>query len=142
MQECQHKQSMCDCIDWKKHDLDVELTHIRENFEFTGYELEYTTLEPEEGRRVCTVGRCRVCGKCLCIGLGLPDQVPADTLLASLYHWLYVNLVMPGLKQPDGAASFQETFLSLFHQSDQEYVREWMNRYEGAEPSRSPGEGS
>ncbi len=41
MQECQHKQPLCDCIDWKKHDLDVELKHIRENFEFTGYELEY-----------------------------------------------------------------------------------------------------
>lgn len=142
MRECEHKQSMCGCIDWKKHDLDVELKHIRENFEFIGYELEYTTLEPEEGRRVCTVGRCRVCGKRLCIGLGLPVQVPADTLLASLYNWMYVKLVMPGLKRPDGAASFQEMFLSLFHRSDQEYVREWMDRYEGAGTSRSPGEGS
>ena len=62
MRECEHKQSMCHCIDWEKDDLADKIHHVISNFEFTGFELNYTTLEPEKGRLLCKVGRCRTCG--------------------------------------------------------------------------------
>ncbi len=136
MQECQHKQSLCDCIDWKKDDLDVELKHIRENFEFTGYELEYTTLEPEENRRLCKVGRCRACGKRLCLGTGLPVQATVHDLLAAIYRWMFQMWYGPREQLPEGAECFSDMFLSLFHESDQTLVSEWL-----AQQARSIGEG-
>lgn len=142
MQDCEHKKSLCDCIDWRKGDLDSEISHIKNHFEFTKYELEYTTLEPEEGRRICTIGRCRVCGKLLCIGLGLPDQIPVDTLLMNLYQWLYVKLVIPGIMPLDGADCFQDVFVSLFHESDREFVYEWLDRNTEETCGQPFGEGS
>ena len=61
MRECKHKQSMCSYIDWKKDDLALQVNHLMNNFHFTGFELEYTTLGPEENRRLCKIGR-RLCG--------------------------------------------------------------------------------
>ena len=55
MRECEHKQSMCHCIDWEKDDLADKIHHVISNFEFTGFELNYTTLEPEKGRLLCVV---------------------------------------------------------------------------------------
>ncbi len=60
MRECKHKSSLCDCIDWKNDDLALRLNHFSQNFEFAGFELEYTSLEAAEwhlpGRRSPAAG--------------------------------------------------------------------------------------
>ena len=130
MRECEHKQSMCSCIDWKKDDLALQVNHLVNNFDFTGFELEYTTLGPEENRRLCKIGRCRVCGKQLCIGTKLPAQDTVDGLLAKIYRWMYQMWNAPRKALPDGILDFRTMFLALFHDEDLELVREWLSRPE------------
>ncbi len=124
MQECNQKIPLCRCIDWKKTDLVLQVNHLMTNFEFTGFDLAYNTLEPEQNRRLCKIGRCRICGQRLCIGTKLPDQSTADELVAEIYHWIY--RMWEGPHGP--ATGFQESFLSLFRKSDREFVRDWMKR--------------
>ena len=86
MRECEREDMLCTCVDWGKDDLAARIHHIICNFEFTGFGLEYTTLERPEGRRLCRIGRCRVCGKRLCYGDDLPAQSTPDDLLADIFH--------------------------------------------------------
>ena len=141
MRECEHKQSLCGCIDWKKDDLALQVNHLMSNFEFTGFELEYTTLEPEENRRLCKIGRCRVCGKQLCIGTRLSAQVTPDTLLTEIYRWVFRTWNAANERLPDGVNCFQDMFSALFHEPDLEFVQEWLNRRARNESSHT-GEGS
>lgn len=53
MPECNQKTPLCQCIDWKTGDLAVGVNHLMNHFEFQRFELEYSTLEPEENRRLC-----------------------------------------------------------------------------------------
>ena len=48
MRECERKETLCTCVDWETGDLEKRIHHLVCNFEFTGFELEYTTLEPAE----------------------------------------------------------------------------------------------
>lgn len=128
MRECERKQSLCGCINWKKDDLALQVNHLMNNFEFTGFELEYTTLGPEDNRRLCRVGRCRACGKRLCIGTRLPTQDTVDGLLAKICHWTYQMWKGPGEKLPDGMPNLRDMFLALFHEEDRGLVREWLSR--------------
>jgi len=84
MPECDHKGELCSCVNWQKEDLAVQVNFLMNHFEFAGFELEYTTLEPEEGRRLCKIGRCRACGKRLCLGTGLPAQGTVHELLTAI----------------------------------------------------------
>ena len=72
MQECKQNTPLCQCIDWKSGDISVGVNHFINHFDFQGFTLEYSTLEPEKDRRMCKIGRCTVCGKRLCIGRALP----------------------------------------------------------------------
>ena len=89
MRDCAHKQSMCTCIDWKNDDLTMQVNHLMNHFDFTDFELKYITLEPEENRCLCKVGRCRICHKDLCIGKELPSQAKSDELLTEVYRWMF-----------------------------------------------------
>ena len=128
MRECERKETLCTCVDWKTGELDERIHHLVCNFELTGFDLEYTTLEPEAGRYLCRIGRCRVCGKRLCYGDELPAQSTPDDLLAEIFRrtfqmWLDSNERLPG-----GMDCFTGLFLSLFHESDREFVCEWMEQ--------------
>ena len=125
--ECEHKKSMCQCVNWKKDDLAVQVNHLMNYFEFTGFELKYTTLGPEENRRLCKIGRCRICGKRLCLGTKLPDQDSADDLLSEIYRWMF-QMWMPCDRQPDGVECFTDLFWSVFHEVDRGMVIEWLNQ--------------
>ena len=59
MQGCNQKLPLCNCVDWKKDDLVLQVNHLMTHFEFSRFELEYNTLELEENRRLCKIGRCR-----------------------------------------------------------------------------------
>lgn len=137
MQECKHKGSLCRCVDWKKDDLDVMIHHMAGNFEFTGFELEYTTLWPEEGRRLCKIGRCLACGKRLCTGGELPGQCRPDDLLAEIFRQTFQLWNGDSECLPDGAETFSDLFLSLFHEPDREFVSGWL-----AQRARPGEEGS
>ncbi len=136
MPECNHKGELCSCVNWKKEDLTVQVNFLMNHFEFTGFELEYTTLEPEENRRLCKVGRCRACGKRLCLGTGLPVQATVYDLLAAIYRWMFQMWYGPRERLPEGAECFSDMFLSLFHEPDRTLVSEWLDRQ-----ARSIGEG-
>lgn len=125
--KCEHKKYMCQCVDWKKDDLAVQVNHLMTHFEFTGFELEYTTLEPEENRRLCKIGRCRVCGKRLCLGTKLPAQDTADDLLSEIHRWMF-RMWMPRERLPDNANCFTDMFLSVFHEADRDAVSDWLNK--------------
>ena len=86
MRDCECEELLCTCVDWGKDDLAARIHHIICNFEFTGFGLEYTTLERPEGRRLCRIGRCRVCGKRLCYGDDLPAQGTSDELLSEVFR--------------------------------------------------------
>lgn len=124
MQGCNQKLPLCNCVDWKKDDLVLQVNHLMTHFEFRYFQLEYSTLETEENRRLCKVGRCRTCGQRLCIGLKLPAQITSDNLIEKIYNWIYQ--MWDGPHGP--VTGFQEAFLSLFHDSDQKLVCDWMKR--------------
>ena len=42
MRGCDREELLCTCVDWGKDDLAARIHHIICNFEFTGFELEYT----------------------------------------------------------------------------------------------------
>lgn len=126
MQECEHKQSMCTCIDWKNDDLTAQVNHLMNYFDFTSFELKYTTLEPEENRRLCKLGRCRICHRDLCIGKELPGQAKSDELLTEVYRWMFQMWNPSHDRLSDGADCFTDMFLSVFHENDREFVSEWL----------------
>ena len=47
MQECKQNTPLCQCIDWKSGDIAVGVNHFINHFDFQGFTLEYSTLEPE-----------------------------------------------------------------------------------------------
>ncbi len=128
MRGCECGELLCTCVDWGKDDLAARIHHIICNFEFTGFELNYTTLEPEAGRLLCKVGRCRACGKRLCIGEDLPDESTPDDLLADIFRRAFRMWIADSKSLPDGVDTFTDLFLSLFHEPDQEFVGEWLKR--------------
>lgn len=126
MRDCEREEPLCTCVDWETGALDKRIHHLVCNFELTGFDLEYTTLEPEEGRLLCKIGRCRVCGKRLCYGNELPAQSTPDDLLAEIFRRTFQMWMDSNERLPGGMDCFTSLFLSLFHESDREFVCEWM----------------
>lgn len=126
MRECERKETLCTCVDWETGDLEKRIHHLVCNFEFTGFELEYTTLERPEGRRLCRVGRCRACWKRLCYGDDLPTQGTPDELLSEVFRRTFQMWNAGDKNLPDGAECFTDLFVSLFHEGDRECVNEWL----------------
>ena len=124
-------QLLCTCIDWKSDDLTVRVNHLLYHFEFQRFGMEYTTLEPEQDRCLCKIGRCRTCGGGLCIGRELPSQAAPDALLTEIYRWMFQTCDSEHDGLSSGAECFTDMFLSVFHESDQEFVREWLNNKAG-----------
>ena len=62
MPECNQKTPLCQCIDWKTGDLAVGVNHLMNHFEFQRFELEYSTLEPEEKAQEISVVRPQIQG--------------------------------------------------------------------------------
>ena len=137
MRECEREDMLCTCVDWGKDDLAARIHHIICNFEFTGFGLEYTTLERPEGRRLCRIGRCRVCGKRLCYGADLPAQSTPDDLLADIFHRTFQMWRDAPEHLPAGAECFTDLFVSLFHEADRERVNEWLAHH-GADTGEGP----
>lgn len=137
MPECNQKTPLCQCIDWKTGDLAVGVNHLMNHFEFQRFELEYSTLEPEENRRLCKIGRCLICGKRLCYGTELYAQDSGDRLLTKIYHWVFQMWDSGRECLPDGINCFRDMVLSLFHESDQDFVCEWLNHRAGSDRQAS-----
>lgn len=127
---CEHPTALCQCVDWKEDRLDVQIAHFMEQFEFLGFELQYTTLEPEKGRKLCKIGRCCTCGGRLCLGTVLPPDACADDLLAEICRWMYQMWAGSHKPLSPGSASFREMFLSVFHEEDREFAGAWMSKPE------------
>lgn len=126
MRECERKETLCTCVDWETGDLEKRIHHLVCNFEFTGFELEYTTLERPEGCHLCRIGRCRACGKRLCYGDDLPAQGTSDELLSEVFRRVFQMWNAGDKNLPDGAECFTDLFVSLFHEADRERVNKWL----------------
>ncbi len=141
MRDCERKDPLCGCIDWQQDDLAARIHHIICNFEFTGFELEYTALKPGEDCRLCRIGRCRVCGKRLCFGDDLPTQSTSDDLLTEIFRRTFREWMDSKERQLDGADCFTDLFLALFHEGDHEFVRKWLDHRAETVCSEFHGEG-
>ena len=122
-------QLLCTCIDWKSDDLTVRVNHLLYHFEFQRFGMEYTTLEPEQDRCLCKIGRCRTCGGGLCIGRELPSQAAPDELLTEIYRWMFQTWDAEHDGLSSGEECFTDMFVSLFHEVDLEQVKKWLARH-------------
>lgn len=114
----------CDCPNRLSEDVSVSLDHWQTNFEFQGWHFWYGTLEePGMENYLCKYGRCRVCGKCLCLGVTVPAGQSTDSFLAAAYRWMY-QLWSSVHKS---YANFREAFAAIFHEEDQPFVRHWLS---------------
>lgn len=127
MSHCEKEKQIehcCDCPDRSASDVPVALNHWLVNFEFQGWRLWYNTLaEPGQDNRLCKYGRCRVCGKCLCIGVTVPTGQSADSFLATVYRWMYQLWKEDHLSYAD----VWEMFTALFHEEDRPFVCRWLS---------------
>ena len=106
----------------------IRLCRKYKQFEFQRFELAYRTLDQAENRRLCKIGRCRICGGRLCLGGPLPGQSSADSLLEEIYRWMLEQWDARTERLPDGVDCFRDLFLSMFHAPDRDFVCEWLNR--------------
>ena len=123
---CNHPEPLCRCIDWKDEDFDVEIDHLIHNFEFLRFALEYEALEPGKEVQMCELGRCRICGGRICYGTSLMAAGPTHDLMDGLYRRTLQRWRLKKRPLPDGAGSFEELFVSMFHEEDWEAVRSWL----------------
>lgn len=91
--------------------------------------LAYTSLEPEPGRRLCRVGKCRSCGKLYCDSLEISADKGVDAFLACVYRLFSLSVYhhRPQLRPRD---VFQEAYLKLFREADRPFVTAWLERPE------------
>lgn len=134
---CQNQEPICRCIDWQDEDFDVEVDHFIRNFEFRHIELEYTALDAKAPVRLCSIGRCRVCGGRMCDGTTLSDGKTAREELSYIYLLASQAHRRSGAPLPSGMSHFCDLFLTLFHQEDRETVRRWLDSRENREDHRT-----
>lgn len=125
---CNHPEPLCRCIDWKDEDFDVEIDHLIHNFEFLRFDLEYEALEPEKEIQLCELGRCRICGGRICYGTSLKAVDATQELMVGLYRWTLQRWHLKKWPLPDGVSSFEELFVSMFHEEDRKAVRSWLTK--------------
>ena len=78
---CPHEaDALCTCRALLERDNDIIglLTHIHENMTDVEWELDYTDLSRPEKRRLCLVGKCRICGGRLCQELDASDELAGE----------------------------------------------------------------
>lgn len=117
-------ETCCNCADSLPEDLSVRLNHWMDNFEFQGWRFCYDTLAaPGEDNGLCKYGRCRSCGKCLCLAFSVPVGQSTDSFLATAYRWMHQlwNAEHPSYMD------FREIFADVFHEEDRAYVRHWLS---------------
>lgn len=128
---CPHEaDALCTCRALKERDKDIIglLTHIHENMKDVEWELDYTDLSRPEKRRLCLVGKCRVCGGRLCQELDASGELAGDDFLAAIYRHLYQVHNAGGRYMP--SREFRARFIRMFLEPDQLFIREWFDRPE------------
>lgn len=128
---CPHKaEELCACKSLRERDQDIIglLAHIHENMTDVEWDLDYTDLSRPEKRRLCLVGRCRICGGRLCHELDASDELAGNDFLAAIYRSLYQVHNPGGRYMPSW--EFRVRFIQMFHEPDQGFVREWLDRPE------------
>lgn len=134
---CPHEaETLCTCKAIKERDKDIIglFIHIHENMKDVEWELDYTDLSRPEKRRLCLVGKCRVCGGRLCQELDASDELAGDDLLAAIYRHLYQIHNAGGRYMP--RQEFRDRFIRMFHEADRAFICEWLDRPENQHVSR------
>ena len=124
-QNCGHEQDeMCACI----RDMSTanQMIHTAGNIRDVSWELDYETLEAPERVRLCIVGSCGKCGKRLCYGLHIGNEMTGETLIESVYTYIVLFHKLIGLKLP--GEQFDADFCCLFHELDHPIVKAWMEK--------------
>ena len=128
---CPHEaDALCTCRALLERDNDIIglLTHIHENMTDVEWELDYTDLSRPEKRRLCLVGKCRICGGRLCQELDASDELAGDDFLAAIYRHLYQVHNAGGRYMPSW--EFRARFIHMFLAPDQSFIRGWLDRPE------------
>lgn len=134
---CPHEaDALCTCRALKERGKDIIglLTHIRENMKDVEWELDYTDLSRPEKRRLCLVGKCRICGGRLCQELDASDKLAGDDFLAAIYRHLYQVHNARGRYM--SRQEFRDRFIRMFHEADRAFICEWLDRPENQHVSR------
>ena len=132
MQErCNNQAPLCQCVDWHEGDLSVQINHIIDHFEFVGFELQDTDLEPEDAPRLCKIGRCRLCGRRLCLGVRLTRGGQTQDFIQQIYTWMRQVWNEDKDPLPPGVESLDDMFLSLFQGKDRETASRFLSAPKG-----------
>lgn len=120
--DCNNKENLCQCIDWKTDDTPALVDHILQNYEFDNLALDYTTLDQGSEIRLCQIGRCRQCGDQICIGTVIHPCELLDDTLARIYaaaskRWRWYR----------EAEEFDGVFVGLFRGRDQQAAKLWLD---------------
>lgn len=125
---CNRPEPLCRCIDWKDEDFNVEIDHLIHNFDFLRFTLEYEALGPGEEVQLCELGQCRICGGRICYGTSLTATDSTQELIAGLYRRTLQRWNLKEQPFPAGVSSFEELFVSMFHEEDRETARSWLTQ--------------
>jgi hypothetical protein len=117
-------------------DVDAYARLMDGRIEFHFWTLQYTTLAPEEGRRLCGVGKCPQCGKIFCDGILIPADKAGGELLAAVYRWFYQRVYVHKHEYVASRDGFNAEFLKLFAEKDRPEVRGWLARPENQQLSQ------
>lgn len=131
MKDCHSSRGkvFCTCPERTSQDMDVAFDHWLRNFEYVGFCLEYESIEtPGANNRLCYCGRCRVCGKDLCIAFSSPEHRRGDDFLAKVYRW--VDLFHRCRRVASDVGNTRELFLHLFREEDRPLAQAWLERTE------------
>lgn len=116
---------MCSCKPVRERNGDIValIQHLSEKICDVEWLLDYTDIQKAEHRRLCRAGICRTCGGVLCHELDASDNLAGDDFLSAVYRNLY-QLAGRDMSY----TGFQNRFVKMFHQQDQPYVRDWLER--------------
>jgi hypothetical protein len=110
---------ICDCVDWSNPGEWVP--HYSQNFVFGREVLTYGSLDTicSEPATLCTLGKCKKCGKQICVGGSLENLRSFDDFMTRI-----VEAVTKGDKSL--SADADKTVIALLHEDDREAGIDWL----------------
>ena len=114
-----HCKNICDCVDWSEPE--KWIAHFSENFSGGEEVLTYGSLETicTEPVTLCTLGRCKKCGKQICYGGPLSGIASFDDFMTRLIE------DHAGRCQ-DSSTETERMVVSLLHKDDREIALDWL----------------
>ena len=117
-------ETLCSCDSVQSGEVLQIVFHMAENMEDIRWELDYKSLADLSDYRLCMVGRCRQCGRRLCVSQPSFDTLTAESFPASVYRQLDQFHRRLGVRL--SRTAFHEKFAAMFHAEDRPSVEAWL----------------